>query len=84
MKIINHQFLNAPCQRDVKATALAVLTQDDSGQYAVYLGVTIDPWTTDNASAIEEAKTWVAHNGAKLSYRAASVHFDIKEEDYRA
>ena len=86
MKIVNHQHVTTANQRDVGAVCLTVLTKDGEGLYAVYVGVVRDPWADENctSNSLEEAKSWVAANGDKMSWRKASCFYDIPEDKYRA
>ncbi len=79
MKVINTSQGGIPTlSPEVNAWVTAVLTQDDAGLYAVYVGVTPVSWNFDRTKEI------VAHRGRKLSWEKAKFFFpDLDEKEYR-
>src|SRR5262249_44840700 len=73
---LTHGVCSAECH------VLAVLTQDEAGQYAAYVAIKKNP---DDVVGLRERQAHhVAENGAKLSYRRAVFFFPgIVEQEYR-
>lgn len=72
MEIINKQIFNFPAQgcTDDGPSLMAVLTEDDHGLFAVYVGY--------------GSPNWIAANGAKETYKRALYYFPmLKKEHYR-
>jgi hypothetical protein len=90
MNVINTYHVAVPAQSSVKAASfLAVLTTDDAGLYAVYIGITHlndpDMSGAEYRKAHDKAGQWVAHNGLKQSYKKALAYFpDLAPSEYRS
>jgi hypothetical protein len=81
MKIVNTEAGFAPDMQNTDACVLAVLTQDDAGKYAVYVGVV----RNDPSRRAQHAER-VASGGRKLvQWQVARGFFPfLTEEMYRA
>jgi hypothetical protein len=80
MKIVNTEIPGVPC-RNGDWHVLAVLTQDDAGLYAVYVGI-VERAANDGHKKVRAE--WVAHNGAKLTFEKSKAYFrGIEEKSYR-
>jgi hypothetical protein len=73
---LTHGVCSAECR------VLAVLTQDDAGQYATYVAIKKNP---DDVDGLRERQAQhLASNGAELSYRRALFFFPgLVEQEYR-
>ncbi len=85
MKIVNTLCLHMPTQIP-DARFMAVLTMDDPGLYAVYVGIVNLP--EQNLKKYSDrrmwAADWVAGHGAKQPLAHARVHFPfLTEKIYR-
>ncbi len=81
MKIVNTETLGVPSHPDMLQPAVfrAVLTQDDAGKFACYVGIV----PADQSSA--SYSYWIAAMGAKQTWKNATAYFpNIKQEEYRA
>ena len=88
MKIICTQRLLYPNfgltgqqQHRDSSEVFAVLTKDDAGLHAVYVGII----PADRTPAeLDRLAGSVAHSGSKLNWKQASQYFHITEKEYRA
>jgi hypothetical protein len=73
---LTHGVCSAECR------VLAVLTQDDAGQYTAYVAIKNNP---DDVNGLRERQAHhVAGNGTRLSYRRALFFFPgLVEQVYR-
>ena len=73
---LTHGVCSAECR------VLAVLTQDDAGQYTAYVAIKKHP---DDVNGLRERQAHhVAGNGTRLSYRRALFFFPgLVEQEYR-
>lgn len=87
MKIISTEYPYFPQHPTVvgKAAVLVVLTQDDTGRYAAYIGNARDPNALEENQRVGDAH-WVAQRGSKLSFADAVPKYfvGIREDQYRA
>lgn len=82
MKVVNDHVVNYPAQTGANAQTMFVLTQDDAGLYAVYVGNVRD-WK--DATQRKDRANWVMGNGAKVNLQVARMHFPfITAEYYRS
>lgn len=87
MEVLNISHVAVPVRADAMGAGfLAVLTEGDANDQAVYVGIsghlgTDSPSYGDTKFA---AAVWVMNYGLKLSYRKALAYFpDLKEAEYR-
>lgn len=82
MRILNTYFPGIPAQINAHAQVCAVLTEDESGHQAVYLGIVKK---CNNEGERDAAGMWVATMGTKMRWRDSLMFFpQIKESTYRA
>ncbi len=86
MKIVNTCCLQTPTQLP-GAHLLVILTKDDTGMYAVYIGIVplVPPENELYADQRADAADWVADHGDKQTYLSAQRYFPgLAEKTYRA
>lgn len=88
MRVVNTEVINIPnlMRGEHHASALAILTMDDVGMYAVYVGIVSLRWHPDLdqeewSDMKMSAANVVMHRGLKLRYRAALNYFPFLPED---
>lgn len=89
MKVVNNYVMGITRVGVDKGELMMVLTQDETGKFAAYMGIVdLSVLPDDNEAYIrvrDEASNRIAHSGTKLTYQQMSGFFlGIAEENYRA
>jgi hypothetical protein len=88
MTVINTYHIGVYTRQTSKDVGfLAVLTEDASGQLAVYIGISgnLDPDSDGYSGHRDSAAEYIAAKGNKQTYKQALYYFpSIRESEYRA
>jgi hypothetical protein len=82
MNIVNTYVPGIAAYSHVNASLMAVLTQDEAGLYACYIGIV--PETQMHSPERQRYAEWIAHNGTKVRFAKIADYFTgISTEQYR-
>ncbi|HKD76085.1 MAG TPA: hypothetical protein VKB76_11350 [Ktedonobacterales bacterium] len=85
MQIVNHDIVAYPSMIE-GAVLLAVLTRDEAGLYAAYVGLVPFKGLDSATRAVEQSEqaNWIARHGHKLTHEKSKQFFrGIDAEEYR-
>jgi hypothetical protein len=82
MRVVNTYVPGIAAYSHTNASLMAVLTQDEAGLYAAYIGIV--PETVQHSPERERYAEWIAHNGTKVRFAKVADYFTgITDKQYR-